>query len=66
MSHLERILKLTPDERRDALCFLAGFNPFVLEKALDEMDRQRSRQAAYTHHLEVAKYLTMASDLRNR
>jgi hypothetical protein len=47
MSHLERIQRMTPDEHRAALCFLAGYNPFVLEQALNEMDRQRTMFAAH-------------------
>jgi len=39
---LASIVAMTDWERRSALCFIAGFNPFVLGKALNEMDRQRA------------------------
>ena len=42
----DRIATMTDFERRSALSFLAGFNPFVLGIALDEMDRQRAHLAA--------------------
>jgi hypothetical protein len=44
---IDRIDALTDFERRSALCFLAGYNAFVLAQALDEMDRQRDHLSAF-------------------
>jgi hypothetical protein len=44
---IDRIDALTDFERRSALCFLAGYNAFVLAQALDEMDRQREHLSAF-------------------
>lgn len=55
MTHIDplaRIVAMTDWERRSALCFIAGFNPFVLEKALNEMDRQRSAFANWNAGIE--------------